>query len=82
MNSSYIHIQITGGGNGLGRIMGLKFAMEGCHVAVVDIDFEAAVKTANEIQLCNVKSMAYKVRSSIICASRKVVDNFLLISIG
>lgn len=61
--------------------MGLQLAMEGCHVAVVDIDFEAAVKTANEIKLCNVKSMAYKVRALILFLFYNYFDQTIYTSV-
>jgi NAD(P)-dependent dehydrogenase (short-subunit alcohol dehydrogenase family) len=37
---------ITGGAKGMGRGMALKFAAEGCNVAVADIDIDEAEKTA------------------------------------
>lgn len=43
-------VLITGGGNGIGKQLALQFAREKCKVAVVDIDFDAATKTADEIQ--------------------------------
>ena len=41
---------ITGGGNGLGRAIAFRLAKEKCRLAIVDIDFESAQQTANEIQ--------------------------------
>lgn len=53
--------KVTGGGNGLGRAIGLELAKLGCHVAVVDIDENGAEKTAEEIRQLGVKAKAYKV---------------------
>uniref|UniRef100_A0A1B0D394 Uncharacterized protein n=1 Tax=Phlebotomus papatasi TaxID=29031 RepID=A0A1B0D394_PHLPP len=51
---------VTGGGNGLGRAIALRLAMEKCHVAIVDLNIEAAEKTATEVQSLGVKAKAYK----------------------
>jgi 2-hydroxycyclohexanecarboxyl-CoA dehydrogenase len=40
---------ITGSAKGMGKGMALKFVQEGCAVAIVDIDKDAAEKTLNEI---------------------------------
>ena len=40
---------ITGGASGIGRGIGLKFAEEGCSVAIADIRIKEAEKTAGEI---------------------------------
>jgi NAD(P)-dependent dehydrogenase (short-subunit alcohol dehydrogenase family) len=40
---------ITGGAGGIGKGIALKFASEGCDIAIADIDFEAAGKTAAEV---------------------------------
>lgn len=42
-------VLITGGGRGLGKANALRFAMEGCRVAVCDIDLEGMQRVANEI---------------------------------
>lgn len=53
---------VTGGGNGFGRALALDLALkEKCHVAVVDLDYEAAKITANVIQSVGLKAFAYKV---------------------
>jgi len=41
---------VTGGGSGIGRAACLEFARAGASVVVVDINIEAAEKTANEIR--------------------------------
>ena len=40
---------ITGGAKGMGKGMALKFADEGCHVAIADISLEDAEETLSEI---------------------------------
>jgi 3-oxoacyl-[acyl-carrier protein] reductase len=40
---------ITGGAKGMGRGMALKFAEEGCSVAIADIDIEAAADAITEV---------------------------------
>jgi rhamnulose-1-phosphate aldolase/alcohol dehydrogenase len=40
---------VTGGASGIGREIARRFAAEGCHVAVVDINGEGAAKVAAEI---------------------------------
>lgn len=61
-------VLVTGGGNGFGRAMCLELAnTEKCHVAVVDMDFEAAKIIANVIKSMGQKAFAYKV--SVQCSS-------------
>uniref|UniRef100_A0A182R0M5 Short-chain dehydrogenase/reductase 3 n=1 Tax=Anopheles farauti TaxID=69004 RepID=A0A182R0M5_9DIPT len=43
-------VLITGGGNGLGQAMAQLFAARGCHLVLVDIDLNAADRTAEEIR--------------------------------
>ncbi len=40
---------VTGGAGGIGRALGLRLSAEGCRVAVVDLDREAAERAASEI---------------------------------
>jgi NAD(P)-dependent dehydrogenase (short-subunit alcohol dehydrogenase family) len=51
---------ITGGAKGIGRGIALKFASEGCSVAVVDILEERARKTAGEVSKMGVKGISLK----------------------
>jgi len=41
---------ITGGGKGMGRGMALKFAEEGCKVAIADIDINEATNTVSQVK--------------------------------
>ncbi len=46
-------VAITGGGGGLGRALGQEFALTGCNVALLDIDYGAAVVGADAIERTN-----------------------------
>ncbi|GMR04990.1 MAG: 3-oxoacyl-[acyl-carrier-protein] reductase [Thermodesulfobacteriota bacterium] len=52
---------VTGGGQGIGRAIALKFASYGADVAVVDVNFERASQTAQEINRMGRKTMALNV---------------------
>lgn len=53
-------ILITGGGNGLGRYLALELGKENCKIAVADIDFLAAKRTAEDLkELYHIESFAY-----------------------
>lgn len=47
--AGYIAV-ITGGGGGIGRATAKQMAEQGAHVAVLDINFEKAQETANELR--------------------------------
>jgi NAD(P)-dependent dehydrogenase (short-subunit alcohol dehydrogenase family) len=49
---------VTGGGKGMGRAISLRFAREGCDIAVVDWDFAAAQNVAAEVAALGRKSLA------------------------
>jgi NAD(P)-dependent dehydrogenase (short-subunit alcohol dehydrogenase family) len=71
---------VTGGGSGLGRAISLKLASHGCHVAIADIDFDAANKTALDVMQIGPKAKAYKVdvtnASDIICLRDEITKEF------
>jgi len=52
---------ITGAAQGIGRAIALRFASEGIHVVVADINLESAQSVADEIIRKNGKSLAIKV---------------------
>lgn len=58
---SSFHVQVTGGGNGLGRGICLKLAEHGCNVAVADLNLDAANAVVDEIKRRGLKAKAYKV---------------------
>ncbi|XP_055696413.1 uncharacterized oxidoreductase YoxD-like isoform X1 [Lutzomyia longipalpis] len=66
---------VTGAGNGFGRSLGIMLAAEGCHVAVVDIDGDAAEETAAKLRSMDVKSVAYKVDVSDSAQVEKLHDD-------
>ena len=49
---------VTGGGRGIGRATARRLAMEGCHVAVADVDRAAADAVAAEVQALGRKALA------------------------
>lgn len=63
---------VTGGGNGLGRQICLKLAQEGCNIAVVDIDYDAAKITASMVKKFGVDSTAYQIDVSDFLAIEKL----------
>jgi len=42
-------VLVTGGGNGIGKEIAIRFACEGCNIAIADMDIQAAEKTAKEL---------------------------------
>jgi NAD(P)-dependent dehydrogenase (short-subunit alcohol dehydrogenase family) len=51
---------VTGGAKGMGKGIALKFAEEGCSVAIADIAFKEANETVAEIERKGVKGLALK----------------------
>lgn len=43
-------VLVTGGANGLGRSLSIRFAQEGCDVAICDLDYNSALTTVEEIR--------------------------------
>uniref|UniRef100_A0A1L8E514 Short-chain dehydrogenase/reductase 3 n=1 Tax=Nyssomyia neivai TaxID=330878 RepID=A0A1L8E514_9DIPT len=70
---------VTGGGNGLGKSIAIRLAKEGCNVAIVDVDLEAAQRVAGDIKSFGIKAKAYKVDVSkyqeVKSLSRQVEDD-------
>lgn len=52
---------VTGAGQGIGKATALKLASYGADVAVVDVNYENALVTANEVRNMGRKAMALKV---------------------
>lgn len=53
-------VLVTGGARGLGRVDALKFAAEGCRVALCDLSLEATQKVADEIEKAGGVARAYE----------------------
>lgn len=49
---------ITGAGSGIGKAIAHRFAKEGAHVVIPDINLTAAQNTANELQQMNYQALA------------------------
>jgi NAD(P)-dependent dehydrogenase (short-subunit alcohol dehydrogenase family) len=52
---------VTGGASGMGRASALKFASEGCDVAVVDLQLEGARKVVDQIKALGRRAIAFQV---------------------
>lgn len=52
---------ITGGAQGLGKILALKLAKEGCHVAIADVNPAHIEETVKEVQSLGVRCKGYEV---------------------
>ncbi|MCY4440838.1 MAG: SDR family NAD(P)-dependent oxidoreductase, partial [Deltaproteobacteria bacterium] len=52
---------ISGGGNGIGRCVALRFAREGIAVAIADADREGADRVVSELTAAGAQARAYSV---------------------
>ncbi|PIP19258.1 MAG: 3-oxoacyl-ACP reductase [Candidatus Omnitrophica bacterium CG08_land_8_20_14_0_20_41_16] len=52
---------ITGGARGIGQAIAMVFAKEGANIVVADVNFEAAQKTASDIEALGRKAMALEI---------------------
>lgn len=52
---------VTGGSNGIGREICLELARNGCNVACLDLDLDAAEKLCVDMRAMGVKANAYQV---------------------
>jgi 3-oxoacyl-[acyl-carrier protein] reductase len=65
---------VTGAGSGIGRAIALGYAREGAHVAVLDINAEAAAKTAADIKDEGYKAQAFRLDVTDAKACRAVAS--------
>ncbi|MFN2537532.1 MAG: SDR family NAD(P)-dependent oxidoreductase [Mycobacteriales bacterium] len=65
---------VTGGGNGIARATALQLATSGCDVAVVDLDLEAAERTALEVRELGRKAVAIRKDLTDPAAPAQMVD--------
>jgi NAD(P)-dependent dehydrogenase (short-subunit alcohol dehydrogenase family) len=71
---------VTGAGSGIGRGGALRLGEEGCKVAVIDWNADAAEKTAGEIRKAGGDAIAIKAdvsnETEIAAAFKKVIDHY------
>jgi NAD(P)-dependent dehydrogenase (short-subunit alcohol dehydrogenase family) len=72
---------VTGGAKGIGEAIAIQFAKEGANVVVADIDYENAVKVADEINNCEYpEAIAIKLdvtnNNSVKDMVKKTLDHF------
>lgn len=68
---------VTGGGMGIGKAVAQAFAEQGTHVALFDIDPDAARRTAEEVEKLNCRSLVCEVDVSDPVAVDRGVDQVL-----
>lgn len=61
--------KITGAGNGIGKEIAFRLAREGCNIAIVDIQKDAAMNTAKEI--CDKFGVQAKSYHVSVCQKKK-----------
>ncbi len=65
---------VTGGGSGIGRGIALAAAREGMHVALADIELDAAEGVAREVATQEVESLALQADVSDLSSMKEVAD--------
>ena len=65
---------ITGAGQGIGRAFAHKFAQEGAHVVIADVQEDKAKQVAQEVQALGVEGVAVKVDVSAFESVRAMVN--------
>lgn len=68
---------VTGGAQGIGEAIARKLASEGAAIALVDVNYEKAKATADEIKKLGVDTEAYKADVSNTGEVQEVVDKIL-----
>lgn len=74
------NIVVTGGGNGIGRAIALRFALEGAAIAIPDINLEAGLKTVELVEAAGRKAVAIETDVSdsgqVQAAIKKILEEF------
>ncbi|MFV0433153.1 MAG: SDR family NAD(P)-dependent oxidoreductase [Leucobacter sp.] len=68
---------VTGGGGGFGREISMLFAGEGAHVAVVDVNAEAAAATVDEVAAAGGSARAHVVDLTDAAAVAALIDEIV-----
>lgn len=78
-------VLVTGGARGIGKTLATAFAQSGADIALADINYEGAAKTAEELRQYNVQTMAVEVdvtkKDQVEHMTQKVLDTFSTIDI-
>jgi len=73
-------VVITGAGGGIGRLMAIRLAKNGCKLALLDVNLEAAEKVAAELRAMGSVAKAYKSdvsnRESVRDCAKAVLEEF------
>jgi len=64
---------ITGGGSGIGKAMSVLFAQQGAIVHIIELDYEAALATVNEITTAGGEAFSY---SCDVSKQQQVIETF------
>ncbi len=68
---------ITGSGGGMGRVAALRFAAEGSHVVVADVDYAAAEETVRQVRGAGGEAVPVRADVSIEAEAQAMVDTAL-----
>ncbi len=70
---------ITGSGNGLGRALAKEFYRQGCHLSLIDIDFDGLQTLQNELEISGQKITIHQTdisdEKSIIAIRKDILDH-------
>ncbi len=65
---------ITGSGGGMGRVAALRFAAEGSHVIVADVDYAAAEETVRQVRVAGGQAAPVRADVSLEADAKAMVD--------
>lgn len=76
-NSEHPVAVVTGAAHGIGKAIAMRLAYEGCNIAVSDVDFKNAEKTASEIQRAGREALAVKTDVSSLEQAQELVESVI-----